>query len=233
MMQDLFGEDTLTTLRRERAPRKKAHRRTTECIDIPEEEEYRRAFGVQQLIKVMGVERPQAGHSYHIISGGNVDLIAHLRWLMVHWPHFCHVFISAWAISITDILLLKRWHEDGRLGDISILVGDIYPNGYKQEWKKLMEYYDEGIIRNLYSSAIHSKLLLIEVEPGGDCIVVESSANCNKNPRVEQSVVTLSRPLYEFYYNYMMELFEKELWKRTTKDLMKLETYEPCTIPED
>lgn len=228
-MKDLFGEDRLVTLRSQRRAEKKQHRRTTEVLEITAEEEWRRAYGVQQLLKVMGMSRPVAGKCYHIISGGNVDLLAHVRWLLLHWKRFSRVFISAWSISATDILLLNRWHEEGMLGSISLLVGDIYPNSYKKEWERLRQMYDDGVIEKLYSATIHSKLLLLEAEDG-ECVVVESSANCNMNPRVEQSVVTVSRGLYEFYMKYFNELFESHLIVETNKELMKMQVNEPSDI---
>lgn len=222
-MEDLFGEDKLMSLKSERGQRKRKHRRQTELVDIEVEEEYRRCFGVQNLLKVMGLERPRRGHSYHIISGGNVDLIAHVRWLLLHYT-VEDMFLSCWAISVTDILLLKRWHEERKVAHISIIVGDIYPSNYSKEWRKLCEMYDDGMIERLHTSAIHSKLILLKTTEG--CVVVESSANCNMNPRIEQSVVTLNDDLYRFYLDYFDELFTSEMYRNTNKELVKMSLYE-------
>lgn len=188
---------------------KEKRRRTTAVTCVEEEAEARRAFGAQELIRVMKGTKPQKGKSIHIISGGNVDLICHLRWLLDHYGHFDRIFLSCWAISAPDIMLLKRWHDHGELKEIDLLVGDVYPSNYKKEWEKLEELHEEGMINNLYHSAIHSKLMLLE-QTDGECIVIESSANCNMNPRVEQSCVTVSRPLYEFYRGYFADLFAVE-----------------------
>ena len=48
------------------------------------------------------------------------------------------------------------------------------------------------------------------IDTGTEKIVVEGSANCNMNPRVEQSVVTVSSKLYDFYRQYMDDLFSVE-----------------------
>lgn len=186
----------------------KKSRRKTELVEIDVVDEYRRAFGTYELCRVMGMEKPVAGKSYHIMTGGNVDLLAHLQWALLHWKRVERVFISAWAISGADILLCKRYLEEGSVGTLELLLGDIFPSKYKMEWQKLMEMYDAGIITNIYNSTIHSKVLLIDC--GEEKVVVESSANCNMNPRVEQSCITVSNQLFEFYDVYLHGILETE-----------------------
>lgn len=186
----------------------KKTRRKTALTTISTEDEWRRANGVQELNKVMS-DRPTPGRSIHILTGGNVDLLAHLMWVMQFWPKVRRVFLSAWAISAVDILLCKRWLENGSIGTLELLLGDIFPSKYKKEWEKLMEMYDAGVITNIYNSVIHSKLMLIDCEDGTK-IVIESSANCNMNPRIEQSCVTVSDELFKFYDVYLHGVLEDE-----------------------
>lgn len=119
------------------------------------------------------------------------------------------VFISAWAISGADIMLLEKWHNEGMIGSVEILVGDIFPSKYEMEWKKILELEERGIINAVYKSTIHSKLLLMEAHDGTK-LVIESSANCNMNPRVEQSCVTISEKLFDFYWVYIHDMFEED-----------------------
>ncbi len=197
------------------------NRRTTELVEIDTIDEYRRVNGVYELCKCM-MDKPIAGKSYHILSGGNVDLIAHLRWLMLHWKRIKRVFISAWAISGVDILLCKRWLEDGEIGELELLLGDVFPSKYKMEWQKLMEMYDAGIITNIYKSTIHSKVMLILADDGTK-IVIESSANCNMNPRIEQSCVSVSDKLFDFYDIYLHEILNDEEARYVVRESVKLD----------
>lgn len=190
----------------------------TALTEIDAVDEYRRAFGVYQLCQCM-MTKPEVGKSYHIITGGAVDLIAHVQWLNLHWKHFTRLFISAWAISGADILLLEKWHGLGMLDTVEILVGDIFPSKYKMEWAKLLELQENGIVTNVYKSTIHSKLLLMEADDGTH-LVIESSANCNMNPRVEQSCVTISDKLFDFYWVYLHEMFDEELARLSAKDTL-------------
>ena len=195
-------------------------RRITDLTVVSAEDEMRRAYGVGELVKLMS-DKPVPGKSYHIITGGAIDLICHLYWLLRHWPHMKKVLISAWAISGRDILFLEKLLKDGQIDRVELLVGDIFPTKYKMEWKKLMEIYDSGGISAVYKSTIHSKLLLMEADDGTK-LVIESSANCNMNPRVEQSCVTVSEKLYDFYFTYLHEMFDEEQARRTARETIKL-----------
>lgn len=194
-------------------------RRITDLTVVSAEDEMRRAYGVGELVKLMS-DKPVPGKSYHIITGGAIDLICHLYWLLRHWPHMKKVLISAWAISGRDILFLEKLLKDGQIDRVELLVGDIFPTKYKMEWKKLMEIYDSGGISAVYKSTIHSKLLLMEADDGTK-LVIESSANCNMNPRVEQSCVTVSEKLYDFYFTYLHEMFDDEQARRTVRETLK------------
>ena len=186
----------------------KKTRRKSALTTISTEDEMRRINGMWELKSMMS-ERPTAGRSIHILTGGNIDLLAHLLWVMEFWPKVRRVFLSAWAISAVDILMCKRYLEEGKIGTLELLLGDIFPSKYKREWEKLMEMYDAGIITNIYNSAIHSKVMLIDCEDGTK-IVIESSANCNMNPRIEQSCVTVSDELFRFYDVYLHGVLDAE-----------------------
>jgi len=201
----------------------KKTRRKTALTTISTEDEMRRVYGVGELNRVM-TEKPTKGRSIHILTGGNVDLLSHLIWVMQFWPKLKRVFLSAWAISGVDILWCKRLLEEKTIGTLELLLGDIFPSKYKQEWAKLMEMYDAGYITNIYNSSIHSKVMLIEAKDGTH-IVIESSANCNMNPRVEQSCVTVSDELFQFYDVYLHGILDDEearyVWRKTAEQLMQ------------
>lgn len=212
--------------------KKKGHRRTTELLTVKETLYWRKAFGVENLLKVMGMERPQQGCAYHIISGGNVDLLCHLQWLMLHYRHLKRVFISAWAISGADILLLDDMVRQGKIDVLDVLVGDIFPNQYKHEWAKLQQMQDKELVRGLYSSNIHSKFILAD-DGNGMKAVCESSANCNMNPRIEQTVMTFDAGLYDFYDKYYHNLFIQEEIISSAMEFKQLFTKEPEVRKDD
>lgn len=201
----------------------KNHRRTTELMKVKETLYWRKAYGLANLLEVMRLEKPQQGCAYHIISGGNVDLLCHLQWLLLHFPRLQRVFVSAWAVSGADILLLEEMVLKNKIHTLDVLVGDIFPKQYKFEYQKLESMQAAGLVRALYSSTIHSKFIMAT---DGDQMwaVCESSANCNMNPRIEQTVMTFDRGLYDFYDRYYSNLFAQEDIIATATELKQLTT---------
>lgn len=192
--------------------RKKKERRAVALTEIDVVDEYRRAFGVYQLIDCMN-KKPEPGKSYHILTGGKVDLLAHVMWLMLFYK-MKRLFISAWAISGNDILMLEKLQDEGKFESVEILVGDIFSTKYKFEWEKLKELEERGVVNAVFQSTIHAKILLMEATDGTK-IVIESSANCNMNPRIEQSCVTVSEKLFDFYWVYIHNQFDEDLQRKT------------------
>lgn len=194
-------------------------RRVTELKEVSVFDEYRHAYGVYNLMKCMS-GKPRDGHAYHIITGGHVDLLAHLGWLMVHWPRIESLMMSCWAISGANILLLEGMLQRGEIGHLTLIVGDVFKSKYVMEWRKLQELEQSGLIDGVYCANIHSKYMLIRTDDGHK-IVVESSANCNMNPRVEQTVVTLNGGLYDFYASYYLGMMAGREFRRRVADGIK------------
>ena len=211
--------------------KKQKERRKTALTEIEDIDLYRRVNGAFELCKCM-TEKPERGKSYHILTGGNVDLLSHLMWLQLHWKKLKRLFISCWAISAADIMLLKQKLDSGEIEGLELLLGDIFPSKYKMEWAKLMEMYEEGTITTIYKSAIHSKVMLLEAE-NGDKIVIESSANCNMNPRIEQSCVTVSDQLFDFYDVYLHEVLNDEEARYVARECVKLKSEQDGEISDD
>ena len=149
-------------------------------------------------------------------------MLNHLRWLIMLYGRIEHVCISSWSINATNILLLERWHDDGELGSVDLVVGDIFPAKFREEWSALLRLREGAVLKTLYTGKIHAKLILAEAA-SGERIVVESSANANMNPRCEQSVVSVSPELYEFYSSYFEAKFDEYVRKECSKEILKNE----------
>ena len=200
---------------------KRYRNRTTEICQILAKDECRFAYGVQNLVSLRS-EKFEEGYSYHILTDGKVDMLNHLRWLIMLYGRIEHVCISSWSISATNILLLERWHDDGELGSTDLIVGDIFPAKFREEWSALLRLREAGVLKMLYNGKIHAKLILAEAA-SGERIVVESSANANMNPRCEQSVVSVSPELHEFYRSYFEAKFDEYVRKECSKEILKNE----------
>ena len=197
-------------------------RRKTALQEIEVVDEYRRANGVYELCQCM-MTKPEPGKSYHILTGGNVDMISHLQWLMLHWKKIKRVFVTAFVMSGVEIQLCRRWIEAGDIGTMEIMLSDLFARQYKVEWEELVNMYEQGLLASIFTSRLHAKIMLIETADGTK-ITIESSANCNMNPRIEQSCVTINSDLFHFYDVYLHEVLEDEesrLTEREAKEILK------------
>lgn len=197
-MKDLFEDITeIPAVRKETA--------AVELVDCAVE--YRRAYGVQQLMKVMGVDAPRENCTYHIFTGGNVDMVSHVRWMLHVYGSLSVVTISAWDIALADIMLLKRWVDRGDIGRIDIIVGDRFPAKHPREWERMREWQARCVHFDVVADGVHARFVAA-LTSNGDGLVLTSSAACTTNPRVELATFTDSIELYDFYMAQVRE------WKR-------------------
>ena len=189
-------------------PTAKEHRerrRKFELLSIPDKILYRKAYGVQQFLEVMKFTPPQKGHSIHVITGGHVDMICYLQYLLLHYDHMERVMISTWCLGGSELLMMEEWHKQGKVKVFDMLCGEHCKQQYKVEWAKLMRMQEAGIVDKCECTTNHSKIILIDT--GTDKVVVETSSNFNMNPRIEQGCITMSDELHDFYRDYFNDLF--------------------------
>ena len=213
MMKDLF--DDITQLPQER--------KRTAAVEVDCTAEWRRAFGVQQLIKVMGMGRPEQGKCYHIMTGGNVDLLSHLRWMMHCFGRMRHVAVCAWDISMVDIMLLKRWVARHDIRAMSLMVGDRFPSTHPKEWEALTEWRRSCREFFLETDSVHARFITA-VSVDGDKMVLTSSAACTMNPRTELATFTLSGDLYKWYFERLEEWRAARMERRVEREIDDLIT---------
>lgn len=201
---------TNTTQEEEKSDSRKkehrSHRRQTEMVEIPDRLLWRTAYGVQQFLDIMGLTPPKPGYSIHCITGGNVDMIAYLQYLLLHYPHMKRVTISTWCLGGREIKMMEEWNTRGRIDHYDMLCGEHCKSQYKVEWAMLERLKEKDVVQGLVCSTIHSKIILCETDTHK--IVVETSSNFNMNPRVEQGCITINDDLYDFYRNYFEKIIK-------------------------
>ena len=77
------AEEDLMTIKPQVSVRNK--RILAKLVDVEETAMCRRAYGVTELLKLMRLQKPEKGKSYHILTGGNIDLLSHVWWLFYHY----------------------------------------------------------------------------------------------------------------------------------------------------
>lgn len=145
--------------------------------------------------------RLESGMSYHVISHGDVDAMSYLAHVIKEQP-LDFLLISTWVMSATDVALLGRWCDEGRLtGRLHIHYGEHMAAEYGDifaEAVKLCDFMGGAVT----ISRNHSKVMLMRNEADGFHCVSESSANFNTNPRIEKTALHLDRALFEFYADF-------------------------------
>lgn len=174
----------------------RSSRRTTECYELTDKYLYRRAYSESKLLDAIGLDDLKPGHSYHVLTGGNVDSLSFLKVILMR-HRLDYLLFSTWCMAAEDILQIEHWMRDGHLNKLDAYVGEIFPNQYKIEWQMLNRLFAEYQCGRLVSFNNHAKIF---VGWGGDFyFAIESSANINTNPRQEQTVITIDKGLALFY----------------------------------
>jgi hypothetical protein len=144
---------------------------------------------------------PEAGYSYHVISHGDVDSLSYLNHLVKAWP-LDYVLISTWCMAMADVDCLITWLNTGRIGELDFVLGEIFPTQYPDETDKLHRLEAAGEPVKLRIARNHAKVMLASNPDEAFYCVIESSANVNTNPRIEQTCLTRDRDLFEFYQDF-------------------------------
>ena len=149
----------------------------------------------------------EKGVSYHVISHGNIDSLTYFRWIIRQQP-IKYALISTWCMALTDIEEVFSWIERGYLKRCDFYVGEIFKGSYHNEYNLLFENCKKyhcrmTICRN------HSKVMVLYGERFN--AVIESSANVNTNPRIEQTCITVDDTLCDFYKGFFdgLKSFER------------------------
>ena len=160
----------------------------------------RRANAEKTLADLLPV-RFEAGDSYHVISRGDIDSLSYLRHALAGTTHFDHVLLSTWCIARPDIEEIATWLDTGRIDQFDLYAGEIFPSQYGDEYEQML-----GLCKTYGARLVigknHSKVTLCHNNAEAYHLVIESSANVNTNPRIEQSAIHCSADLHAFYAEF-------------------------------
>lgn len=178
----------------EKAEQKKARALRTSSRNV-----VRRAKAEAELAALLP-PRIVNGDAWHVISHGNIDALSYLRHLLQD-TYFDFVGVSTWCIARPDLEEISAWLDAGRIDRFALYAGEIFRNQYGDEYEMVMRMREDYGV-HFAMAKNHSKVTFACNEADGYFVVVESSANVNTNPRIEQACVTASRELFEFYREF-------------------------------
>ena len=192
------NEDIEKETIQENKPVQQSRRRHTECIVRNDKTIYRRAFSETQLLDVLGFDFKE-GESYHCITAGDVDSLSYLK-CVLRQQDLDYCLFSTWCMSADDIMQFEEWLESGKIKRLDAYLGEIFPNSYKMEWKKINQIFEKYKCGRIAVFKNHSKIYA----GIGDKFAfgIETSANINTNPRTENGCITIGNDIYNFYKDY-------------------------------
>jgi len=162
--------------------------------------EIRRANAEAHLADLLP-SRFEPGDSWHVISRGDIDALSYLRHALAGVSHFDHVLISTWCIAKADLQEIATWIDAGRIDQFDLYAGEIFPSQYGDEYESMLEMCKTYGCRMVIARN-HSKITLARNVGESYSLVIESSANVNTNPRIEQSAIHASADLFDFYMEF-------------------------------
>ncbi len=140
---------------------KRFRRRTTECLELSLQYEYRRAYGESRLLEAMSppLVEFKNGHSYNFITNGDVDSLSYIKVILLH-QDLDYLLCSTWCMAAEDILQLQWWYDAGKIKKFDLYVGHLTRRTYKIEWKMITDFYDANPgVGRVVALRNHSKIL--------------------------------------------------------------------------
>lgn len=159
----------------------------------------------ESLLRDILPARFQPGESWHVISRGDVDALSYLTHALAGVTHFDYVAISTWCIARPDLDAIAAWLDAGRIDQFELYAGEIFPSQYGDEYEQMLKMCASYGCR-LVIAKNHSKITLAANHADAYYLAIESSANVNTNPRIEQSAVHASQELFQFYKDFFGDL---------------------------
>lgn len=173
---------------------------------------YRRAYSEMELLDAL--QAPgfffEPGTSYNFMTRGDVDALSFLR-LILRIQNVDRLTLSTWCIAPDDVLQLKKWITEGRIGRLDVWLGEIYRGNSGRHGATVASMREalkglEGV--TVRAGRNHAKVMAGRGRHFD--FVILTSANINTNPRIESAVVQIpeDHALVEFYEDFFSTVKE-------------------------
>ena len=147
---------------------------------------------------------------YKFISvKGGFSSIAFINWVADH-EIIEELFVSSLAVGKKHIENLDHLHTAGKIKNANFILGVIFKDSNIDKNKySYFQVFDNICEKNGWKYKLtnnHSKVILMRTDK--NYYVLETSSNLNENPKMEQFSFESNKKLYEFYYNFFIEVLK-------------------------
>jgi len=148
---------------------------------------------------------PAPGESVHTVSNGKFDYWTYAPLIVERMEKPIDFWCSTWSMNRGIALDIVRLFDKGAFRSINILTGMYFKRREPAVYSVLLDGLKERK-QNYRAAKNHAKVILFD--DGDTAIVCAGSANLTSNPRIEQTVVTSDRELFEFHRGWMKDVID-------------------------
>jgi len=197
-MTDLFDiEITADDIAQALATEDTTNKKTATAWRTKTKRQNRRAKSEATLAQILP-HTIEPGDAWHIMSHGDIDALSYMAHI-VQRHSIDYALFSTWCMAMPDVTQIGNWLDTGAIKKLDAYVGEIFPNQYPIETEALA-----AIMRRhggrMCICKNHSKVMLLR--NATNTWVIESSANINTNPRIENTVITADAGLYDHHKQF-------------------------------
>lgn len=117
------------------------------------------------------------------------------------------VVISTWSAGLRDSMALNEMRQSGRVRSVMIVLDRSYSTRQSDYAVTVEKAFGK---ENIRTTNTHAKFVLLNGERNKICI--RSSMNLNKNDRCENFDLDDDPDIFDFYMDFVREIFEKTLF---------------------
>lgn len=100
-----------------------------------------------------------------------------------------------------------------------MILGEIFPSSYKIEMAMVREFYEKYPNAGSYKILrVHAKIYAGYNESEDFYFGIQTSANINTNPRIENGCITIDKNLFGFYYDYFKNIRDEKEERKGGKE---------------
>ena len=157
---------------------------------------YRSAYSEVQLLNLC--EKIEMGYIYNYLTLGDINTMSYLK-LITRQHDLDYLSLSTWAMGTEDVYSIRDMFEEKKIKKMDMFVDYRFLGVRKQQYRLLCDLFEkyEGSITTLQN---HSKTMAGKGD--GFYFAIQSSANMNENPRVENTCIQTTKEIFDFYYDF-------------------------------
>lgn len=168
------------------------------------------ASALNHLEEITGGRLPDDGECWKLMSDHHFSMMSLILFVASHTV-INRLHVSTFGIGKKELVLLAGLKQQGKLGEVSFVVGRIIDNSKSAFGEALRRFFYSICQNNGWRHTCldnHAKLVIADTADGK--YVIEGSSNLNDNPCSEQFSFERSAELYDFYEQWFMKWFTEE-----------------------